>query len=187
VSAATTARPYAHALLQAAGGDAARIADELDAFVAVSIDAPAEWAQLVAPGIPAAARKATLDRFMSGAHVLVRNLLKLLVDNGRLEEAPEVAAGYRELVKLQEAQLDVHVTTAIELSDDLRGKLEQRLSASTGKQVRLHASVDPEIIGGLVVRHGDTLVDTSLRGRLDQLRIALSRPTPRPASNSSAS
>jgi len=187
VSAATTARPYAYALLQASGADAARVADELDAFVAVREDAPAEWAQLVAPGIPAAARKGTLDRFLADSHVLVRNLLKVLVDNGRLEEAPDVAASFRELVKQQESQLDVHVTTAVELSDDLRSRLEQRLSTSTGQQVRLHASVDPEIIGGLVVRHGDTLVDTSLRGRLDQLRIALSRPTPRPASNSSAS
>jgi F-type H+-transporting ATPase subunit delta len=187
VSAETTARPYAHALLQAAGGDASRIADELDAFVAVRDDAPDEWAQLIAPGIPTAVRKATLDRFMADAHVLVRNLLKVLVDHGRLDEAPDVAASFRELVKLQEDQLDVHVTTAIELSGELRSRLEQRLSTSTGKQVRLHASVDPEIIGGLVVRHGDTLVDTSLRGRLDQLRIALSRPTPRPASNSSAS
>lgn len=187
MSAATTARPYAHALLQAAGADASRVADELDAFVAVRRDAPTEWAQLVAPGIPATARKATLDRFMADAHVLVRNVLKVLVDHGRLEEAPDVAASFRELVKLQEAQLDVHVTTAIELSSDLRSKLEQRLSSTTGKQVRLHTSVDPDIIGGLVVRHGDTLADTSLRGRLEQLRIELSRPTPRPASNSSAS
>ena len=84
-------------------------------------------------------------------------------------------------MQAREQQLDVHVTSAIELSDDLRAKLKQRLSSTTGKQVRLHASVDPNIIGGLVVRHGDTLVDTSLRGRLDQLRLALSRPVPRPA------
>ncbi|MCW2928271.1 MAG: synthase subunit delta, partial [Thermoleophilia bacterium] len=105
----------------------------------------------------------------------------VLVDNGRLEEATELAAAYRTLVQEREQQLDVHVTSAIELSDELRAKLEQRLSANTGKQVRLHTSVDPNVIGGLVVRHGDTLVDTSLRGRLDQLRLALSRPVPRPA------
>jgi len=180
VSTTTAAsRTYARALLAAAGPDASRVADELDAFAAVRDDAPAEWAQLVSPGIPAAARKGTIDRFLAECHPLVRNLLKVLVDNGRLDEATDVAIEYRLLVRELEQQLDVHVTSAIELSDDLRSKLEQRLSTSTGKQVRLHASVDPAIIGGLVVRHGDTLVDTSLRGRLDQLRLALSRPTPR--------
>jgi ATP synthase F1 delta subunit len=185
---AATARPYARALLEASGGDAARVADELDAFARVRDEAPAEWEQLVAPGIPAAARKATIDRFLAEATPLVRNVLKVLVDNGRLEEAPEVASAFRALVKAQENQLDVHVTSAVELGSDLRAKLEQRLGTSTGKRVRLHASVDPSIIGGLVVRHGDTLVDTSLRGRLDQLRLALSRPAPRPATpDSSAS
>lgn len=180
------ARTYAKALLEAAGPDASRVADELDAFAAVRTDAPAAWDELVAPGIPSAARRGTIDRFLADAHPLVRNVLKVLVDHGRLEEAPDVAAEYRELVKALEQQLDVHVTSAVELSDDLRSKLEQRLGASTGKQVRLHASVDPEIIGGLVVRHGDTLVDTSLRGRLEQLRLDLSRPTPRPATSSSS-
>ncbi len=174
---ATTARPYAHALLEASGSDAARVADEFDAFVAIRKDAPAEWEQLLAPGVPAAVRKSTIDRFLAAGTPQVRNVLKVLVDNGRLEEAPEIAAAFRELVKLQQDELDVHVTSAVELSSDLRAKLEQRLSESTGKQVRLHASVDPEIIGGLVVRHGDTLVDTSLKGRLEQLRLDLARPS----------
>lgn len=180
-------RTYAKALLEAAGPDASRIADELDAFAAIHHDAPDAWYELVAPGLPAAARKGTIDRLLAESHPLVRNVLKVLVDHRRLEEAPEVALEYRELVKSLEQQLDVHVTSAVELSDDLRAQLEQRLSGNTGRTVRLHSSVDPEIIGGLVIRHGDTLVDTSLRGRLEQLRLELSRPTPRLASPSSAS
>jgi ATP synthase F1 delta subunit len=179
-------RTYAKALFEAAGTDASRVADELDQFAAVQTDAPDAWNELVAPGLSSAVRKATLDRFLADSHPLVRNVLKVLVDHGRLEEASDVAADYRALVKELEQQLDVHVTSAVELSADLRAKLEQRLGESTGKQVRLHASVDPEIIGGLVVRHGDTLVDTSLRGRLDQMRLALSRPTPRPATTTSS-
>ena len=108
-------------------------------------------------------------------------MLKVLVDNGRLEEAPELARAYRSLVQAREQQLDVHVTSAIELSDDLRAKLEQRFSPPPASRSACTRSVDPNIIGGLVVRHGDTLVDTSLRGRLDELRLALSRPVPRPA------
>lgn len=187
MSASTSAsRTYARALLEAADADATRVADELDAFTALAVDAPVEWEQLLAPGVAAAVRKGTVDRFLADAHPQVRNVVKVLIDHGRLEEAPEVARSFRALVNEREQQLDVHVTSAIELSDDLRTKLEQRLSTNTGKQVRLHASVDPSIIGGLVVRHGDTLVDTSLRGRLDQLRLALSRPTPRPAQSSAS-
>ena len=185
-SSTASSRIYARALLAASDSDAPRVADELDAFTALAVDAPVEWEQLLAPGIPAAIRRTTIDRFLADAHPLVRNVLKVLVDNGRLEEAPEVARSFRALVNEREQQLDVHVTSAVELSDELRAKLEQRLSSNTGKQVRLHASVDPSIIGGLVVRHGDTLVDTSLRGRLDQLRLALSRPTPRPATSSAS-
>ena len=180
-------RTYAKALFEAAGSDASRIADELDQFAAVQTDAPDSWNELVAPGLPSAVRKGTIDRFLAESHPLVRNVLKVLVDHGRLEETAEVAIEYRELVKTLEQQLDVHVTSAVELSADLRTKLEEQLSKTTGKGVRLHASVDPDIIGGLVVRHGDTLVDTSLRGRLDQMRLALSRPTPRPATSDSNS
>ena len=171
-----TGRTYARALMEAAGDDASRVADELDAFAALATDGPSEWAMLVGPGVPTAARKGTIDKLLADAHALTRNVLKVLVDNGRLAEATELAAEFRRLVRERDRQLDVHVTTPIALSDELRTKLERSLSDSTGKQVHLHASVDPGIIGGLVVRYGDTLVDTSLKGRLDSLRVALSRP-----------
>jgi F-type H+-transporting ATPase subunit delta len=162
--------------MEAAGDDAPRIADELDAFVQLAVDGPAEWAMLVGPGVAAAARKSTLDRLLADGHQLTRNVLKVLVDNGRLAESTELASEFRRLVRERDRQLDVHVTTSIELSNELRTKLEHSLSESTGKQVHLHASVDPEIIGGLVVRYGDTLVDTSLKGRLESMRQTLSRP-----------
>ena len=180
---ASAARTYSRALLDAAGNDAARVADELDAFTGLAQTAPAEWGELVGPGIPAETRKAAIDRLMADATPVTRNVLKVLVDNGRLEAATELAAEFRRLVREREQQLDVSVTTPIRLSDELKATLERRLSDSTGKQVNLHASVDPEIIGGLIVRYGDTLVDTSLRGRLESLRQQLSRPTARTKSS----
>ena len=176
------ARTYAKALLEAAGSDAGRVADELDAFTGLAESAPDEWNQLVGPGIPAETRKAAIDGVLAEGTAVTRNVLKVLVDHGRLSDAIELAAEFRRLVREREQQLDVSVTTPIELSSELKSTLERRLSDSTGKQVNLHASVDPEIIGGLIVRYGDTLVDTSLRGRLESLRTQLSRPTPRPAS-----
>jgi F-type H+-transporting ATPase subunit delta len=180
---AAVARTYSKALLEAAGTDAGRIADELEAFTALAESAPDEWNQLVGPGIPAEVRKSALDRLMADATPTTRNVLKVLVDNGRLADATELAIEFRRLVRERDKQLDVHVTTSIQLSDELRTTLEQRLSDSTGKQVNLHASVDPEIIGGLIVRYGDTLVDTSLKGRLESMRQQLSRPSARPTSS----
>jgi F-type H+-transporting ATPase subunit delta len=170
---------YANALLEASGSSAAQVADELDAFAAIAVDAPKEWHALVAPGVTDHARKAVIDSMLAEGSVLTRNTLKVLVDHKRLAETPTLAVEFRRLVREIANELDVKVTSAVELSPELTKRLEERLSSNTGKHVTLHTSIDPSIIGGLIVQHGDTLVDTSLRGRLDQMRLALSRPTPR--------
>ena len=168
-------RVYAKALLEAAGDVAVTVADELESLTRLAKEQPGEWRALMAPEHSAERRVAVIDTIFRNASPVSRNFLKVLAERGRLEELPAIAAQYRRLVKEQQNELDVRVTTAIELTPDLRARLEERLSASTGKQVRLHATVDPAIIGGLVVQHGDTLIDTSLRGRLEGLRLALQR------------
>lgn len=175
---------YAAALLKAAGDVAVKVADELDALANMAHDAPETWEALIDPRISSEQRVSAIDRLYADAESLSRNFLKVLVQRNRLEELPQIAAEYRRIVRERENELDVHVTTAIELSDDLRSRLEERLSASTGKQVRLHATVQPDIIGGLVVQYDDTLMDTSLRGRLDSLRVSLRRGALRPAISS---
>lgn len=171
----SAARTYARALMQAAGAQAATVADQLEAFAAIRTDAPEQWEALLAPSVPAAVRKATIRQLLADASELTRNALMVLVDHHRLAEVDEVAEAFRMLVREQERQLDVHVTSAIELTPELKAKLEEGLSSSTGRSVSLHTSVDPSIIGGLVVQHGHTLYDTSLRGRLESLRVVLSR------------
>jgi F-type H+-transporting ATPase subunit delta len=166
---------YARALLQAAGDSAVQVADELDSLAQLGADQPEQWEALIAPAVTSEQRKAALAQVFKGGSAITRNFLFVLVDRGRLEDLPSIASNYRQLVQAQQNQLDVHVTTAVDLSADLRSKLEERLSSSTGKTVKLHTSVDPSIIGGLIVHHGDTLVDTSLRGRLESLRLTLQR------------
>ena len=168
-------RVYAKALLEAAGDVAVTVADELESLTRLAKEEPGEWRALLAPSLSAEQRVAVIDTIFRNASPVSRNFLKVLAERGRLEELPQIAAQYRHLVKGQQNELDVRVTTAIELTPELRTRLEERLSGSTGKQVRLHATVDPAIIGGLVVQHGDTLIDTSLRGRLESLRLALQR------------
>lgn len=171
------ARTYAQALLAAVGADASAVADELDAFIASTVEEPATWQQLIAPEVSTDARRAVIDAITGDAKPANRNLLRLLNDNGRMEDLPHVAAAFRELVEAQLGHLDVQITSAVALPDGLRAKLEERLSTNTGKRVTLHTTIDPDIIGGLVVQHGDTLVDTSLRTRLDQLKLQLGRRT----------
>lgn len=170
-------RTYARALLEAAGDDAARVADELDALVELARESHDTWEQLTSPTVSHAVLKETIARVFADASPFTRNVLYVLVDNGRIEDALDVASELRALVKEQSRKLDVHVTTAVEMTPELQSRLAERLSTGTGRTVTIHASVDPSIVGGLVVRHGDTLVDTSLKGRLEQLRLELSRPT----------
>lgn len=181
---------YARALLEAAGDDAPTVAHELGELVRAVTDSAEgadAWAQLTAPQVSPEVRIATLDKLLASGARLTRNFLHVLVENRRFDQLPDIYAAFRELVQARENQLDVRITSAIELPDTLRSALEERLSASTGKQVTLHTSVDPAIIGGLVVQHGDTLVDTSLRSRLEQLRLQLTRPASQSSSSSSSS
>lgn len=166
-------RVYARALFEAAGSAAATVATELGSLVDSAAAEQATWEALVAPEVSSIARLAAIDSISADASPVSRNFLRVLVDNGRLAELPQVVAEFVEIVKAAQNELDVRITTAVELPAELRSKLEERLSSSTGSTVRLHASVDPDIIGGLVVQHGDTLIDTSLRSRLDDLRLQL--------------
>lgn len=167
---------YARALLAATGPGATTVADELAPIAEHARENTAEWQALVSPQVPVPARKATLVQLHQQASATTRNFLQVLVDKGRIAQLATIHDEFVELVKLQRSELDVSIATAVELPPQLRERLQERLSTSTGKQVRLHTSVDPAIIGGLVVQHGDTMVDSSLRSRLEQLRLLLTRP-----------
>lgn len=178
----TAATVYARSLMQAAGSSAPAVLADLEAILAMIEEGPGEWASLLSPQVSASDRRAALDTLLAQANPVTRNFVKVLADSARLGELDDAVAAFRELVNEQQRQLEVQITTAVDLPADLRATIEQRLSTSTGKSVRLHASVDPTIIGGLVIQHGDTLVDTSLRSRLEQLRLLLSRPSSTPTS-----
>jgi F-type H+-transporting ATPase subunit delta len=108
------------------------------------------------------------DRYLGA----VRNFVKLLVRNGRLQVAPEIARLYE--VKKAEAQgsVDVEVTSAFVLKPEESDKIAQALARRLSKTVNLSTRVDRKLIGGGVVRVGDLVIDASLRGRLNQLSHA---------------
>jgi F-type H+-transporting ATPase subunit delta len=173
---AIAAETYARALFEAAsaGDKAPQVLETLLSLQAGLEEDQATWVALLDPRVSPDARKAALDKVLVGDE-LARNFVRVLVDNRRIEELSDTVAAFQALVQAQEQQLDVRITTAVELDAALLKTLEEKLSSTTGATVRLHPSVDPEIIGGLVVQHGDNLVDASLRGRLDDLKLTLSR------------
>jgi F-type H+-transporting ATPase subunit delta len=98
-----------------------------------------------------------------------RAFLELLAENGRLDFLPEIAERFEEL-KAEDANVaDVEVTSAVQLDDAQRERLAGALRARLRRDVRLHCTVDPSLIGGAVVQSGDTLIDGSLRSKLERL------------------
>jgi len=119
---------------------------------------------------------AIVRRVLPGATEKQLNLFRLLRRKSRLALGPSIASFLRELVDEERGVLRAVVTTAVELDDARREQVRQRIIQSSGRQqVEIETRVDPSIIGGIVIRIGDQLVDGSTRSRLHQLRSSLER------------
>jgi F-type H+-transporting ATPase subunit delta len=103
------------------------------------------------------------------------NLFRLLRRKSRLGLGTSIASFFQDLLDEERGVARATVTTAVDLDADRRAQLEQRLSAQTGKTVTVETRVDPSILGGVVVRIGDRLLDGSTRTRLRHLRGQLER------------
>jgi F-type H+-transporting ATPase subunit delta len=99
--------------------------------------------------------------------------LALLSENGRLDFLPEIAEGFEALKSEDENVADAEVVSASELDDGQKARLAAALRQRLRRDVRLHCTVDPALIGGAVVRSGDLLIDGSLKGRLERLETEL--------------
>lgn len=102
-----------------------------------------------------------------------QNLIKLLVEYGRLALLPEVTSSYEELKAQDEGTLDAEITAAAKIDDAQVKTLVNQLQTKFGKKVEATVTVDPEIIGGIKIVVGDTVIDASVRGRLQELAYTL--------------
>ena len=98
-----------------------------------------------------------------------RALLNLLAENGRVDYLPEIAAHFEELKSEAQNVADVEIVSAVPLNEAQQQRLAGALRTRLRRDVRLHLSVDPSLIGGAVVRSGDLLIDGSLASKLERL------------------
>ena len=104
---------------------------------------------------------------------LTRNFLGVLAQNRRLAKLPEIARAFAAIAAAERGELTAQVTTAHPLDDGQRRELAAKLKAREGREVKIEANVDPEILGGLVVTIGSRRIDGSLRTRLNSLTQAM--------------
>jgi F-type H+-transporting ATPase subunit delta len=116
-----------------------------------------------------------LDRAVSDAEPILVNFLKLLIENHRSPVIFRVRRVVDELWQEENKLLPVQVTSAVELDQATVRQIGDRIAEQTGRKVELSASVEPDILGGLVVRVGNSILDASIRNRLEQLRKQVAR------------
>jgi F-type H+-transporting ATPase subunit delta len=175
------ARVYANAL-HGAAAEADRVAgvdrDLAELTLALAESRPLRRA-LFNPELPHAAKHRIVTRLLDQSDELLRNALLVMIDNGRLALLPDLQVAYAELAAEEERILDVDVTTAVPLDKAEVEALEKRVADALGMDARVHARVDPAIIGGLVLQARGVLLDASIRRRLQELRRTLiSTPLP---------
>ena len=108
-----------------------------------------------------------------GVSELTRNFLGVLAHNRRLAKLPEIARAFAAIAAAERGEMTAQVTTAHPLDDSQRRDLAARLKAREGRDVKIEANVDPDILGGLVVTIGSRRIDGSLRSRLNSLATAM--------------
>jgi F-type H+-transporting ATPase subunit delta len=170
-------RIYASALFDAAKDQnrLSQVHEELGDFVAATREVPELRALLENPEIDHRTKQAALGELLAGGEEIVRNFLLLLIEKGRPAQLEEIAREFEALVAAEEKRLAVDLTTAYELSDNDAKQILAQIEKQSGRQVEATRSVDPDLIGGFVLRAGSMLVDASVRGRLERLRQDLKR------------
>jgi F-type H+-transporting ATPase subunit delta len=125
------------------------------------------------PAFPEAGKKQILQKLTAGSSTVVQNAVLVLVDHGRITALPDLIEAFDERYARRQKQLEVELTTAVPIDDAQAELLRARLAAQTGADISLSRKVDPSIVGGLVLRVRDLLIDASVRGKLDSLRLSL--------------
>ena len=166
---------YADALLEVAQAEGALETVEDELFrVARTIEGNDELRNtLTDENIPVERRVGVVQDVLQSAHQTTRGLVSFLVSSGRVRDLPAIIDRLVEQAAEQRAEAVAEVRSSIPLDDSQRERLAEALSRHTGRQVSVKVIVDESVIGGIVAQVGDTVIDGSVRNRLNQMREAL--------------
>jgi F-type H+-transporting ATPase subunit delta len=169
---AVVSRTYARALFEAAQdrGRIDEVRDELGSFLAAVDEMPELRSLIRNPELDPPEKAKVLTAVLADADELVRNFVRVVTEKGRATMLDEIMGEYDRLVAAEAKILSVELTTAYELSDDEAAAIVKQIEDASGRRVEAARTVDPNLIGGLVLKAGSLEVDSSVRGRLDRLR-----------------
>jgi ATP synthase F1 delta subunit len=152
------------------------VREELGAFA----DALSETQELqvffFSPYFSTEEKKDGLARAVTDADAAVLNFLQLLIEKHRMPAIFRIRARFDALWEEENRMLPVQITSAVELDKSTVKDLGDRISEQTGRTVELSSSVEPDILGGIVVQVGNSVLDASIRNRLEQLRKQVAKP-----------
>lgn len=170
---ATIARPYAEALFKASANDLAGAAGWLDALAAVAGNAQL----LQFADSPKVSVDQVFGLITDVARVQLpeagKNFLRMVIENGRLSALPEIAQQFRAMKNAQGGTSDAVVQSAFPIDAGALAELAQVLEKRFGRKLNLTVQEEPSLIGGIRVVVGDEVLDTSVKARLDQMKVAL--------------
>ena len=171
---ATIARPYAEALYKSAGKDLEGASAWLETLASIAADRQ----MLQFADNPKITNAQVFDVISGVARSPLtepaKNFLRAVIDNGRLSALPEIATQFRALKNSQSGMADAVVYSAFPIDAQALAGVSQALEKRFGRKLNLSVEQQPELIGGIRVVVGDEVLDTSVKARLEQMKVALS-------------
>ena len=130
---------------------------------------------LTSPGVPREAKHEVIEKIAAriGAGKIIRNFLFVVADHQRTHILPEIVASFQDVIRQRQGIAEAEISSAIELSAAQKKRFAQTLERLTGKKIEAKYSLDPALLGGAVVRVGDTVYDGSVRSSLHEMRARL--------------
>jgi F-type H+-transporting ATPase subunit delta len=170
---ATIARPYAEALFKASASELPAVAAWVDELASIAqdeqmlrfADNPKVSNDQVFEVISSVAKSSLNDH--------ARNFLRTVIDNGRLSALPEIANQFRALKNAQGGSSDAVIYSAFPVDGDALANVAATLEKRFGRKLNVSVALEPELIGGIRVVVGDEVLDTSVKARLEQMKVAL--------------
>jgi len=168
---------YANALADIAleQGASEPAAKQLESFAAAYEESAELRTFLASPAVSVEAKHEVLEKISNrlGASKIIRNFLFVIADHRRTQLIPEIVATFQQVLRQRQGVAEAEISSAVELTSAQKKELAATLARVTGKKIEPKYSLDPALLGGAVVRIGDTIYDGSLRSRLNEMRARL--------------